>query len=522
MSKRIVVNAGVTETRLAVQDGTQLVELYVERAGRRSIVGNIYKGVVTNVLPGMQAAFVDIGLQKDAFLYAGDYTADRGEDPRAVLPDADEDAADLDDAEGESESGPPESDPEAEPEHRRDAVAPIEELLRKGQEVLVQVSKESLGTKGARITSFVSIPGRYIVYMPQSGHVGVSRRIRDDAERDRLRGIVKGLPPPPGGFIVRTVAESKAAEELTADIQFLTRLWGQVQSRFESAPAPSLLHEEMDLTFRVVRDLFSPDIEEFLVDTPAAFEKCLHFAESLVPQLASRVKLYEAPQPVFESTGIEKEIDKALRRRVWLKSGGYIVIDHTEALVAIDVNTGKYVGKSNRLEDTIVKTNTEAVKEIVRQIRLRDLGGIIVLDFIDMEEKKNRQKILQAVEQELKKDRSPSKALQVSDFGLVIITRKRVKQSLERVLTEPCPYCSGSGVIKSSSTICYEILNEVKKVSPDLNGHRLLLRVNPDIARALKEEEQAVLKDLKQSIGKDVSIKADVHLHHEQFDVMAV
>ncbi|HWM76063.1 MAG TPA: ribonuclease E/G, partial [Methylomirabilota bacterium] len=312
MGKRIVVNAGVTETRLAVQDGTQLIELYVERAGRRSIVGNIYKGVVTNVLPGMQAAFVDIGLQKDAFLYAGDYTADRGEDPDAVPPD--EDAADLDDVEGEG-PGEPES------EHRRDAVAPIEELLRKGQEVLVQVSKESLGTKGARITSFVSIPGRYIVYMPQSSHVGVSRRIHDDAERDRLRGIVKGLPPPPGGFIVRTVAEGKPAEELTADIQFLTRLWGQVQSRFESAPAPSLLHEEMDLTFRVVRDLFSPDIEEFLVDTPAAYEKCLHFAESLVPQLASRVKLYEAAQPVFEATGIEKEIDKALRRRVWLKSG---------------------------------------------------------------------------------------------------------------------------------------------------------------------------------------------------------
>ena len=346
MGKRIVVNAGVTETRLAVQDGTQLVELYVERAGRRSIVGNIYKGVVTNVLPGMQAAFVDIGLQKDAFLYAGDYTADSGEDPGAIPPDADEDAADLDDGEGE-------------PEHRRDAVAPIEEVLRKGQEVLVQVSKESLGTKGARITSFVSIPGRYIVYMPQSGHVGVSRRIQDDAERDRLRGIVKDLPPPPGGFIVRTVAEGKPAEELIADIEFLTRLWGQVQSRFESAPAPSLLHAEMDLTFRVVRDLFSPDIEEFLVDTHAAYEKCLHFAESLVPQLAFRVKLYEAPQPVFESTGIEKEIDKALRRRVWLKSGGYIVIDHTEALVAIDVNSGKYVGKRD-FEETVLKINLEA------------------------------------------------------------------------------------------------------------------------------------------------------------------
>jgi len=323
VGKRIVVNAGVTETRLAVQDGNLLTELYIERADRRSIVGSIYKGVVTNVLPGMQAAFVDIGLQKDAFLYAGDYTADRGEDPDAVPPD--EDAADLDDVEGEGPGEP-------EPEHRRDAVAPIEELLRKGQEVLVQVSKESLGTKGARITSFVSIPGRYIVYMPQSSHVGVSRRIHDDAERDRLRGIVKGLPPPPGGFIVRTVAEGKPAEELTADIQFLTRLWGQVQSRFESAPAPSLLHEEMDLTFRVVRDLFSPDIEEFLVDTPAAYEKCLHFAESLVPQLASRVKLYEAPQPAMKAVadrvgfeGDRREMaDEERVRREWLAHGSVL------------------------------------------------------------------------------------------------------------------------------------------------------------------------------------------------------
>ena len=430
MGKRIVVNAGVTETRLAVQDGTQLVELYVERAGRRSIVGNIYKGVVTNVLPGMQAAFVDIGLQKDAFLYAGDYTADHGEDPRAVVPDADEEAADLDDAEGAPESEPRESEPDGEPEHRRDAAAPIEELLHKGQEVLVQVSKESLGTKGARITSFVSIPGRYIVYMPQSGHVGVSRRIRDDAERDRLRGIVKGLPPPPGGFIVRTVAEGKAAEELTADIQFLTRLWSQVQSRFESASAPSLLHAEMDLTFRVVRDLFSPDIEEFLVDTPAAFEKCLQFAESLVPQLASRVKLYEPPQPIFESTGIEKEIDKALRRRVWPKSGGYIVIDHTEALVAIDVNTGKYVGKHD-FDKTVLKINLEAAVEVIRQIRLRDLGGIIIIDFIDMEHAEHRDQVFMALMKALADDKARTNVLEISELGLVEMTRKRVRQGLQ-------------------------------------------------------------------------------------------
>jgi ribonuclease G len=497
VGKRIVVNAGLTETRLAVQDGTQLVELYVERAGRRSIVGNIYKGVVTNVLPGMQAAFVDIGLQKDAFLYAGDYTADRGEDPEAIAPDADDDTADL--------------------EPRRHVVAPIEELLRKGQEVLVQVSKESLGTKGARITSFVSIPGRYIVYMPQSSHVGVSRRIRDDAERDRLRGIVKDLPPPPGGFIVRTVAEGKAAEELTADIQLLTRLWGQVQSRFESAPAPSLLHEEMDLTFRVVRDLFSPDIEEFLVDTPAAYEKCLHFAESLVPQLASRVKLYEAAQPVFEATGIEKEIDKALRRRVWLKSGGSIVIDHTEALVAIDVNTGKYVGKRD-FEETVLKINLEAAVEVIRQVRLRDLGGIIIIDFIDMERAEHRDQVFQALMRALADDKARTNVLEISELGLVEMTRKRVRQALQSFLTVACPTCKGSGTIKSDLTLTAEIFRKVQAGAREGEGSEVLVRVHPEMAHHLDAAREAVER-LQGVIGRKVVVQGMPSYHREQYDL---
>src|SRR5262245_52004250 len=312
----------------------------MEREGRRSIVGNIYKGVVTNVLPGMQAAFVNIGLQKDAFLYAGDYTANLGEEDREFPGEADDDTPDVEVTE-----------PDSRPPHTS---IPIEELLHKGQEILVQVSKESLGTKGARVTSFVSLPGRSIVYMPQARHVGVSRRIRDDQERERLREIVKGLRPPTGGFIVRTVAEGKGEDDLAADIQFLSRLWTQIQARFEHAPAPSLLHEEMDLTFRVVRDLFSPEVDEFVVDDSDAYDKCLRFASSLVPQLASRVKFWDKDAPIFESTGIEREIEKALRRRVWLKSGGYIVIDHTEALVAIDVNTGKYVGKRD-FEETVLK-----------------------------------------------------------------------------------------------------------------------------------------------------------------------
>jgi ribonuclease G len=292
----------------------------------------------------------------------------------------------------------------------------------------------------------------------------------------------------------------------------------------ESSKAPATVFQEQSLVAKLLRDLLTDEFQAIRIDNPDEHARVMELVQRILPVLAPRVKLYTKPYPIFEEYGVQAEIDKALKSKVWLKSGGSIVINQTEALVAIDVNTGRYVGKksSGRLEDTIVKTNLEAAKEIVRQIRLRDLGGIIVLDFIDMEERKNRQKVLQAVEQELKKDRSPSKAVQVSDFGLVIITRKRVKQSLERVLTEPCPYCSGTGLIKSSATICFEILSEVRKVGPDLNGHRLLLRVNPEIARALREEEGAVLRDLRQSIGKEVTIKPDLQLHHEQFDVMAV
>jgi len=518
VGKRIVVNAGVTETRLAVQDGTQLVELYVERTGRRSIVGNIYKGIVTNVLPGMQAAFVDIGLHKDAFLYAGDYTVGRGEDAGVVAADGEDEAAELDEGLAERDVEAP-AELEAEPPHRREAAVPIEEMLHKGQEILVQASKESLGTKGARITAFVSIPGRYIVYMPHSRHVGVSRRIRDDAERERLRGIVKELQPPTGGFIVRTVAEGKAAEELQADIQFLTRLWSQVQRRFETAPAPSLLHEEMDLTFRVVRDLFSPDVDEFLVDTPAAYEKCLQFAESLVPQLAARVKLADGAAPIFEATGIEKEIDKALRRRVWLKSGGYIVIDHTEALVAIDVNTGKYVGKRD-FEETVLKINLEAATEVIRQIRLRDLGGIIIIDFIDMERAEHRDQVFQALMKALADDKARTNVLEISELGLVEMTRKRVRQGLQSLLTSACPTCKGSGTVKSDLTLTAEIFRKVQAGARDANGGReVVIRVSPEMAHHLEDEEREGLERLQELIGRKVVVQGMAGYHREQYDL---
>ncbi len=505
MAKRIVVNAGVTETRLAVQDGNLLTELYVERAGRRSIVGSIYKGVVTNVLPGMQAAFVDIGLHKDAFLYAGDYTANLGEDDRALTSAGDDETADVDVGEGE-------------PELRREATLPIEELLRKGREVLVQVSKESLGTKGARVTSFVSIPGRYIVYMPQARHVGVSRRIRDDAERERLRGIVKRLRPSAGGFIVRTVAEGKGEEELGADIQFLSRLWSQVQGRFESAKAPSLLHEEMDVTFRVVRDLFSPEIEEFLVDTHEAFQKCAQYASSLVPQLASRVTLWDKDVPIFEATGIEREIEKALRRRVWLKSGGYIVIDHTEALVAIDVNTGKYVGKRD-FEETVLKINLEAVTEVVRQIRLRDLGGIIIIDFIDMEWPEHRDQVFKALKRVLADDKARTNVLEISELGLVEMTRKRVRQSLQSMFCAPCPTCKGSGVVRSDATLSAEIFRKIQAGARDAGVQEVVVRVHPDTAQYLEVEAREGIERLQGLIGRKIAVQAVPSYHREQYDL---
>jgi ribonuclease G len=512
VAKRIVVNVGVTETRLAVQDGNQLTELYVERARRRSIVGNIYKGVVTNVLPGMQAAFVDIGLHKDAFLYGGDYTANLTDEGDETAPRGEDEGADVDAREEDVEEAAAEARPPYTP-------MPIEEMLRKGQEILVQVSKESLGTKGARITSFISIPGRYIVYMPQSRHVGVSRRIHDEAERERLRGIVKAVRPATGGFIVRTVAEGKGEEELAADIQFLSRLWSQVQSRYEAAKAPALLHEEMDLTFRVVRDLFSPEVEEFLVDTDEGYAKVLQYANTLVPQLAGRVKRYEGKQPIFDATGIEKEIDKALRRRVWLKSGGYIVIDHTEALVAIDVNTGKYVGKRD-FEETVLKINLEAAAEAVRQIRLRDLGGIIILDFIDMERAEHREQVSRALKKALVDDKARTNVLEISELGIVEMTRKRARQDLQSMFFAACPTCKGSGHVKSDATLAAEIFRRIQAQAADAPpGGEVLVRAHPEVAHRLEAEEREGVERLQAIVGRKLVVQGVPTHHREEYDV---
>jgi Rne/Rng family ribonuclease len=397
----------------------------------------------------------------------------------------------------------------------------ISEVLKAGQEILVQIAKEPLGKKGARITSHVALPGRYLVYMPTVNHIGVSRRIGSAEERSRLRRIVGDAKTPfPGGFIVRTAAEGASDDEIRADVEFLGRTWEKTRVQAESRKAPSLLHRDLNLVERILRDYLNSDYAAIWIDNEEEYGKILEFVGRFQPKLVDRVKLYTKSTPIFEEFGIQQELDKALRPKVWLKSGGYIVINHTEALVAIDVNTGKYVGRgSTRLEDTIVKTNLEAVKEIVRQIRLRDLGGIIVLDFIDMEERRNRDKVMSALESALRADRAPSKVLSFNEFGLVAITRKRTKQALERVLSQPCPYCSGSGMVKSVPTICYEIQAEARKMAADLDATSLTLRVHPEIAKALKTREASLVEELEQTARKSVIIQADPTLHWEQYDI---
>jgi ribonuclease G len=397
----------------------------------------------------------------------------------------------------------------------------ISEVLKPGQEILVQIAKEPLGKKGARITSHVALPGRFLVYMPTVNHIGVSRRIGSADERSRLRRLVtesKGSFP--GGFIVRTAAEGAPEEDIRNDVEFLGRTWEKIRAQAEPRRAPALLHRDLNLVERILRDYLSEDYSAIWIDSEEEFGKVLEFVGRFQPKLVGRVKLYTKSAPIFEEFGIQQELDKALRPKVWLKSGGYIVINHTEALVAIDVNTGKYVGRgSTRLEDTIVKTNLEAVKEIVRQVRLRDLGGIIVLDFIDMEERRNRDKVMQALESALRADRAPSKVLGFNEFGLVAITRKRTKQALERVLCQPCPYCTGSGMVKSVPTICYEIQAEARKMAADLDASSITLRVHPEIAKALKTREAALIEELERTTRKSVIIQSDPTLHWEQYDI---
>ncbi len=396
----------------------------------------------------------------------------------------------------------------------------ITDLLKEGQEVLIQIAKEPIGKKGARITSHIALPGRFLVYMPTVNHVGVSRKIASDEERQRLKRIVtsereNGL----GGFIVRTAAANIKEEDLRADIRFLKHLWAEIKSRAENSKSPALIYHDLNLVERVLRDQVNADFSQIWVDTEDEYERVVRFASRFQPSLVRRIKLYTKDTPLFEQFGIQDEINRSLKSKVWLKSGGHIVINQTEALVAIDINTGKYVGKTQRLEDTIAKTNVDAVKEIVRQIRLRDLGGIIVIDFIDMDERKNRQKVMQALEEALRNDRAPSKVLQFNDFGLVAITRKRVKQSLERTLGETCSYCDGAGFVKSVPTVCNELYIEMRKMAKLHDKTDITVRVHPEVAKALKASNGKLISEMEELTGKTVLVKSDPLLHQENFDI---
>src|SRR5438067_2173878 len=499
MSREIVINATKHESRIAVLDEGQVVELWVERTRHRTIVGNIYKGRVTKVLPGMQSAFVDLGLERDAFLYVSDV---------------------IEDFEDFETDGGDELHLADVANHRPETS--ISDLLREGQEIVVQVSKDTIAGKGARITSHITLPGRFLVYMPTVTHIGVSRRIESEDERARLKDILDRIRPAGlGGFIVRTAGEERNEEDFIADLKYLTDLWDQIKRRAEKSSAPSVIHHDLDLVLRAIRDVLSPEFKTVWVDSVEQYQRIVEFLDHIQPNLVSRVRLYRRDEAIFDEFGIENEIAKALKSKVWLKSGGYIVINQTEAFVAIDVNTGKYVGKKN-LEETVFKTNLEAAKEIVRQIRLRDLGGIIVLDFIDMEDLTNRERLFEALEVEIRKDRSKTKILQISEFGLIEMTRKRVRQSLERSLTQACPYCGGSGRIKSNTTIAFEIWRELMKLHDLHEGQDVIVRLNPVIYGTLHAATEPIFEEIERNLGVHLVFKPDEALHHEQFDIMRI
>ena len=498
MTKELVISTTSHETRVALLEGGHIAELYIERERERGIVGNIYKGKVIRVLPGMQAAFVDIGLEKAAFLYVADVLDEMEQVERTI--------------EGEVHQPDQVEGGELPP------LPPIEDLLDEGQELLVQISKEPIGTKGARITSHISLPGRHLVYMPTVDHVGISRRIEGEEERERLRQIVEEMRASGTGFIIRTASEGKSEEDLRADMEFLVGLWKGLSRGLEERVAPRLIHSDLDVTSKVLRDILTEDVKRIVVDSLEEYNKIVQFIRTFMPRLNYCIELYDGDEPIFDAFGLEVEISRALGRKVWLKSGGSIIIEQTEALTAIDVNTGRYVGKHN-LEDTILKTNLEAVKEIAFQLRLRNIGGLIIIDFIDMEKETHREKVHAALEEALKNDKNKTNILKISELGLVEMTRKRVRESIGRTLCEPCSYCEGKGYVKGKLTIIYEILRELHREFKDLPAGHVTLLAHPDIAGLLIDEERVGIDELEQKYGRQISINPRPGFHIEQFEI---
>ena len=488
MEKCIVVDCTGTEVRIGITEDGHLVELYVEREENRKIVGNIYKGRVTNVLPGMQSAFVNIGIEKDVFLYIGDIEGFRPEES---------DDMPLADAEPFS----------------------INELLQVGQEIEIQILKEPIGTKGARGTTYLTLPGRYLVLMPGIDHVGVSKRIEEE-ERERLREVGHAIQPPDMGLILRTVAEGRQEDELKDDLDFLLKLWEKIKNRGKNSSAPSLLYRELDLVQKMARDLFTVDVDRFVVNSSIKHRALIEFIESFSgsSQLSSRVELYEGYVPIFEKFGLEADINHALKRKVWLKSGGYIVIERTEALSTIDVNTDKFVGKVN-LEETVFKANMEAIPEVVRQIRLRDIGGILIIDFIDMREQAHREEVVEHLQRELEKDKSKSNLLPINEFGLLEITRKRVGKGLDQLCRTGCPYCRGQGKVLSPEYVAEKIRRRLIKLSEETLSRFVTVTVHPEVAAVLRGVDDEKLFLLEDMVKKRVQVIADSTLHLESVDI---
>ncbi|MGJ4804896.1 ribonuclease G [Luteimonas sp. SDU82] len=492
MSEEILVNVTPRETRVAVVENGMLQELHIERGWRRGVVGNIYKGRVQRVMPGMQAAFVDIGLERTAFLHANDVV-------RPAQPEAVDDTL------------PPVPQP----------VRPVTELLRDGQEVIVQVVKDPIGSKGARLTTQLSIPSRYLVLLPQSRVIGVSARIEDEAERTRLKSLVAEASPAdePLGYIVRTNAEGQPAEALAEDLAYLSRVWNIVGKRSREAPVQTCIYEDLSLPLRAVRDLIRKDVEKVKVDSRETYERLQAFVAKYMPVLAERIELYTGNRPIFDLYGVEDEIQRALDKEVPLKSGGYLVIDQTEAMTTVDVNTGSFVGQRN-LEETVYRTNLEAAQAVARQLRLRNLGGIIIIDFIDMVDEEHRRQVLRTLEKSLAKDHAKTTVYDFSPLGLVEMTRKRTVESLQRQLSETCNACGGRGMVKTPETVTYEIFREIVRAVRQFEAERLLVIASPKVVARITEDESTAVAELEEFLGKSIRFQADEQYLQEQFDVV--
>ncbi len=508
MSSELIINVRHYETRVVLVENGVVVELHTERKTGQELMGNIYRGRVVRVLPGMQAAFVSIGLDRTAFLYVSDVCRDFSPLEKMMLGNG----------MAEEISTMPGNGPTATDQSQAIPFL-IEELLHEGQDLMVQVAKEPIGNKGARLTSHISLPGRHLVLMPTVNHIGVSRRIEEKEERERLKAIIQEIRPADIGFIVRTVSEGASKEKLEVEMDFLLKLWSDIQAKMERRSGTGLLYKDLSISLRAVRDLFTREVDRLIIDSKQDHENIMEFIKAFASQLRFSVELYEGREPIFDAFGIEMEISPLLENKIWLKSGGYIVIEMTEALTAIDVNTGSYVGKRN-LEETILKTNLEAAKEIAYQLRFRNIGGLIVIDFIDMEKRSNRERVFMTLKEALCKDKAKTNILPVSDLGLIEMTRKRTRANLNTLLTEPCFYCEGTGALKSKTTLCYEIFRDLERECA-LSEERgdVCILVNPEIEGVLKEEEQESIMELEKRLGRRIVIIGKKHFHLEQYEI---